>query len=85
VINTALVYQALKITPSDSYIWDVELVRILQTVVARGHTVRVTIDESDCMSPTINQHLAQTLPEWRAKWPHIQFRKQGQHFFLTPK
>ncbi len=79
-------YTKIEIIPSDSYIWDVELVRILQTLVAKGTPVRITIDETDSMAGTpMHDHLASTLHEWRIKWPRIHMVKRGKHFFLAKK
>ena len=79
-------YTKIIISPSDSFIWDVELVRILQSQVLKGTPVRITIDESDCIQGTpVHTHLAQTLPEWRRKWPTVQILKKGKHFFLAKK
>ena len=62
LLNNTLVYTKIVISPSDSYIWDVELVRILQNQVLKGVPVRITIDESDCI-PVSYTHL--TLPTKR--------------------
>ena len=76
-------YTKIEIIPSDSYIWDVELVRILQTLVAKGTPVRITINETECMAGTpMHDHLANTLHEWRIKWPNIHMVKRGKHFFF---
>ena len=86
VLNNTLVYTKIEIIPSDSYIWDVELVRILQTLVCKGTPVRITINETECMAGTpMHDHLASTLHEWRIKWPHIHMVKKGKHFFLAKK
>ena len=86
VLNNTLVYTKIEIIPSDSYIWDVELVRILQTQVLKGVPVRLTINEADCIQGTpVHQHLASTLHEWRIKWPRIHMVKRGKHFFLAKK
>ena len=79
-------YTKIEIIPSDSYIWDVELVRILQTLVCKGTLVRITINETECMAGTpMHDHLANTLHEWRTKWPNIHMVKRGKHFFLAKK
>ena len=86
VLNNTLVYTKIVISPSDSYIWDVELVRILQNLVLKGTPVRITIDESDCIQGTpVHDHLASTLPEWRTKWPTVRILRKGKHFFLAKR
>ena len=82
VLNNTLVYTKIVISPSDSYIWDVELVRILQNLVLRGTPVRLTINESDCIQGTpIHNHLASIYRNGVQNGPLCQYCVRVNIFF----